>query len=84
MLTRCKYMLKFYNENQPVINDLNMTKLARSTAEKVLGNIDRIIPYMSTTGEDFSKFAEKVWSVFYFVGAGNKEKNPATSIIIRF
>lgn len=27
---RTKYKLKFYNENQPVINDLNMTKLARS------------------------------------------------------
>ena len=80
---RTKFKLKFYNENQPVINDLNMTKLARSTTEKVLGNIDRIIPYMSTTGEDFSEFAEKVWSVFYFVGAGNKEKNPTTLIITR-
>lgn len=71
---RTKYKLKFYNENQPVINDLNMTKLVRSTAEKVLGDIDRIIPFMSTAGEDFSEFAEKVPSVFYFVGAGNKEK----------
>lgn len=71
---RTKYKLKFYNENQSVINDLNMTRLVRSTAEKVLGNIDRIIPYMSTAGEDFSEFAERVPSVFYFVGAGNKEK----------
>jgi len=39
--------------------------------------------YMSTAGEDFSEFAEKVPSVFYFVGAGNKEKNPATRIIAR-
>ena len=30
--------------------------------------------YMSTAGEDFSEFAEKVPSAFYFVGAGNKEK----------
>lgn len=71
---RTKYKLKFYNENQSVINDLNMTKLVRSTAEKVLGNIDRIIPYMSTAGEDFSEFADKVSSVLYFVGAGSKEK----------
>ncbi|PKP61193.1 amidohydrolase [Candidatus Atribacteria bacterium HGW-Atribacteria-1] len=71
---RTKYKLKFYNENQSVINDLNMTKLVRSTAEKVLGNIDRIIPYMSTAGEDFSEFVGRVPSVFYFVGAGNKEK----------
>jgi len=71
---RTKYKLKFYNENQPVINDLNMTKLVRFTAEKVLGDIDRIIPFMSTAGEDFSEFADKVPSVFYFVGAGNKEK----------
>ena len=71
---RTKYKLKFYNENQPVINDLNMTKLVRSTAEKVLGYIDRIIPFMSTAGENFSEFADRVPSVFYFVGAGSIEK----------
>ena len=71
---RTKYKLKFYNENRSVINDLNMTKLVIATAEELLGNGDKIISYVSTAGEDFSEFADKVPSVFYFVGAGHKEQ----------
>ncbi|HBY57146.1 MAG TPA: amidohydrolase [Candidatus Atribacteria bacterium] len=71
---RTKYKLKFYNENQSVINNLNMTKLVITIGEELLGNGDKIIPYVSTAGEDFSEFANKVPSVFYFVGAGNIEK----------
>jgi len=67
---RTKYKLKFFNENRSVINDLNMTTLVKSTAEELLGNTDKIISYISTAGEDFSEFANRVPSVFYFVGAG--------------
>jgi len=71
---RTKFQLEFCNENQSVINDGNMTKLVINTAEEVLGYHDKIIPYLSIAGEDFSEFSETVPSVFYFVGSGNREK----------
>lgn len=71
---RTKYKLKFFNENRSVINDLSMTTLVKSTAEELLGNSNKVISYPSTAGEDFSEFADRVPSVFYFVGAGSVEK----------
>jgi amidohydrolase len=71
---RTKYQLEFCNENQSVVNDKEMTKLVISTAEEVLGRRDTVIPYLSIAGEDFSEFADRVPSAFYFVGTGNKEK----------
>lgn len=70
---RAEYELKFNIENSAVVNDPDMTKLVKSTAEKVLNN-NKIISYISTAGEDFSEFADKIPSVFYFVGTGNVEK----------
>jgi amidohydrolase len=71
---RTKYQLEFCNENQSVVNDKEITKLVISTAEEVLGRRDKVIPYLSIAGEDFSEFADRVPSAFYFVGTGNKEK----------
>ena len=71
---RTEYELKFNVENRAVINDPDMTKLVETIAEEVLGNSNRIISYISTAGEDFSEFADRVPSVFYFVGAGSIEK----------
>ncbi len=71
---RTKYSLKFFNENQSVFNDKELTKLVFSNAEKVLGNREKVISYLSIAGEDFSEFADRVPGVFYFVGAGNREK----------
>lgn len=72
---RTEYELKFNVENRAVINDPDMTKLVETTAEKVLGNSNRIISYISTAGEDFSEFADRVPSAFYFIGAGSKEES---------
>lgn len=71
---RTKYSLKFFNENQSIFNDKELTKLVLSNAEKVLGNREKVISYLSIAGEDFSEFADRVPGVFYFVGAGNREK----------
>jgi len=71
---RAEYELKFNVENRAVINDPDMTKLVETTAEEALGNSNRIISYISTAGEDFFEFADRVPSVFYFVGAGSIEK----------
>ena len=72
---RAEYELKFNVENRAVINDPDMTKLVETTAEEVLGNSSRIISYISTAGEDFSEFADRVPSAFYFIGAGSKEES---------
>jgi len=32
------------------------------------------LPNLCTTSEDFSEFSNKIPSVFYFLGSGNKEK----------
>jgi amidohydrolase len=71
---RTKYSLNFFNENQSVFNDKELTKLVIFNAEKVLGNRGKVISYLSIAGEDFSEFADRVPGVFYFVGAGNREK----------
>lgn len=52
-----------------------MTKLVETTAEEALGNSNRIISYISTAGEDFSEFADRVPSAFCFIGAGSKEES---------
>lgn len=71
---RTTYQLDFCNENQSVVNDEKMTGLVISTAEEVLGNRDKVIPYKSIAGEDFSEFADQAPSAFYFLGTGNQEK----------
>ena len=71
---RAEYKLKFNVENRAIINDPDMTKLVETTAEEVLGS-NRIISYISTAGEDFSEFADRVPSAFYFIGAGSKEES---------
>jgi len=65
--------IKFIYLGRPVVNDEEMTDLVRKCAEKVVG-VGNIVPFRSMVGDDFSEFAVKVPSAFYFIGAGNKEK----------
>jgi len=58
----------------PVVNDLEMTKLAQSVAELVVGKENVIEVEPSMGGEDMSFFLKKVPGVFCFVGASNPEK----------
>lgn len=71
---RAEYELNFNIEDRAVINDPDMAKLVKSTAGEVLNNNNKIKPLTWFCGEDFSEFALRVPSVFYFIGAGNKEK----------
>jgi amidohydrolase len=71
---RAKYELKFVNENKTVINDNRMVELVIANAEKILGHRDKVLSYQTIAGEDFSEFADRVPSAFYFVGAGNRDK----------
>jgi len=71
---RVKYELKFFNENKSVVNDKKMTELVIFSAKEILGQRDKVLSYQSIAGEDFSEFADRVPSAFYFVGTGNREK----------
>jgi amidohydrolase len=71
---RVKYELKFVNENKSVFNDEKMTELVIDSAEEILGHHDKVLSYQTIAGEDFSEFADRVPSAFYFIGTGNREK----------
>lgn len=72
---RASYELKFKCGNRLLSNDVNMTKFVKFVAKEVV-NIKNIQTsnIRMLIGEDFAEFALRVPSVFYFVGAGNKEK----------
>ncbi len=72
---KTEYILTFPYSHPPVINDSKMTELVWQTALEVLPNKHSIVSYHSMVGEDFSEFATRVPGVFYFVGAGDSEKN---------
>jgi len=71
---RAKYELKFVNENKSVVNNPQMTELVIDSAEEILGHRDKVLSYQTIAGEDFSEFADRVPSAFYFVGTGNRKK----------
>ncbi len=70
---RAGYTLNFIPSNGPLINDDKLADKVAAIAEDVVGK-NNIIPYVCMAGEDFSEFASRVPSVFYFVGTGNKDK----------
>ena len=72
---RTKYQLKI-NYGQPVLNNNpGMAEMVRSVAGEVVSSPDDIVSDVRTIGgEDFSEFSQRVPSVYYFVGTGNKEK----------
>lgn len=72
---RAKYELTFPYSHPAVINDSEMINLVSVAAEKVCVSKENIIPYRTLIGEDFSLFANRVPSAFYFIGTGNKEKD---------
>lgn len=63
-----------YIEGAPVLkNDLHLTNVLNTSAKKLFGekSLAKISPV--TGGEDFAYYAQKVPSVFAFVGIGNSE-----------
>jgi len=73
---RCDFTLT-YEEGYPVlVNDSTLTTLVERVGQRVLGasNVMRA-PVPSMGGEDFSYFAQKVPSCFFYLGALNPEKD---------
>lgn len=60
---------------RPVINDVEATKIIEETVREVFGEetLDFMRPNMG--GEDFSAFQQKAPGAFFYVGAGNEEKD---------
>lgn len=65
--------IKITPSNPAVLNDDELTYEIRNVAKS--SNIfNEIVEYQCLAGEDFGEFTQKVASVFYFIGSGNKEK----------
>ncbi|MCK8601438.1 M20 metallopeptidase family protein [Desulfoferrobacter suflitae] len=74
---RADYQLDFVSGHPTLVNDQALTEVVRSVARKVLEEscaAEKIVSYVSLAGEDFSEFAARVPGVFYFIGAGNRQK----------
>lgn len=76
---RCTSEIEIVHENIPLINDPEMTALARRAAAEVFGSKDALIDNVSIASEDFSEFSERVPGVFMFLGGGNPEKGTTVS-----
>jgi amidohydrolase len=72
---RTQYEVGYPYNHPAVINDSEMTQFVRSAAERVVDAEDRIVPFVTMVGEDFCEFANRIPSAFYFIGAGNNDKD---------
>ncbi len=71
---RADYELEFFPSNSTLINNEKTTKIVEKAAEDVFGK-ENIVNYVCMAGEDFAEFTAEVPGTFYFIGAGNEEKN---------
>lgn len=71
---RASYEIAYAYHHPAVINDSAMTKIVIDAAQKLANSKENIIPYVTMIGEDFCEYAKKVPSAFYFLGAGNQQK----------
>lgn len=72
------YEFEFTPIYPPVINDSDMVKFIKESSKKVLGNENvKTLKETNMGGEDYSYFGQHVPSVFFFLGIGESEENPA-------
>jgi amidohydrolase len=69
---RCTCDIDIVHENIPLINNAEMTALARDTAVEVFSDPESIIDNQTMGSEDFSEFSERVPGVLMFLGTGNE------------
>jgi amidohydrolase len=72
---RTQYEVVYPYNHPAVINDSEMVQFVRAAAVEAVDAEDRIVPFVTMVGEDFCEFANRVPSAFYFIGAGNKDKD---------
>ena len=69
---RCACDIDIVRENIPLVNNAEMTALARDTAVEVFSDPESIIDNQTMGSEDFSEFSERVPGVLMFLGTGNE------------
>ena len=68
---RCECEITVEHENIPLINNEDMTELARETALDIFPDKSAVVVNRSLASEDFSEFAARVPGVFIFLGTAN-------------
>jgi len=71
---RAEYELSSLYGHPTLVNHPEMIGLIRSVAADELNPAPEIVSFVSLAGEDFSEFAARAPSAFYFLGAGNPSK----------
>jgi amidohydrolase len=71
---RAECELTFLYGHPTLVNNREMVALVRSVAADDLKPEPEIVSFTSLAGEDFSEFAARVPSAFYFLGTGNRTK----------
>ena len=71
---RAGYQIDYPISHPAVVNDMKMAEIVKCEANKVVLDREEIVPHRTMIGEDFCEYARKIPSAFYFIGAGNKEK----------
>jgi len=71
---RAGYELSFMHGHPKLVNHGEMIEIVRSIAVHELDPAPEIISFVSMAGEDFSEFAARAPSAFYFLGAGSPSK----------
>jgi amidohydrolase len=72
---RAGYELSFLYGHPTLVNHREMTALVQAVAATELEPAPEIISFASLAGEDFSEFAARVPSTFYFLGTGNPARH---------
>lgn len=72
---RAGYELDFLYGHPALVNDAGTVDLVREATRSCGLDQGAVQPLVTLAGEDFSEFAARVPSAFYFVGAGNEAKN---------
>ncbi len=67
------YKIEYLAYSPPVYNNPDLAHLVQHLASEVVGGAN-VTHYYSLAGEDFSEFSDRIPSVFFFIGTGNKAK----------
>lgn len=68
-----EYDLEFSSGHPTLVNDDGLTDMVRDLAGEELDGSLEVQPMVTLAGEDFSEFACRAPSVFYFLGAGKPD-----------
>jgi amidohydrolase len=68
----CSATFNIIHENDAVVNDPIMTKMAYNTASAIVGK-ENVVEHCTMASEDFASFAENVPAIFAFIGTASEE-----------